>query len=134
MKIRIGFSQCFKCLPWPKSAMFLIGRVLLAFSETFSFTGSVVKSECRSNTKTICKPCTEGKDYMDKDNYKTSCLRCNYCDAVHGMYDQQYFISTSMYFTQEKRIFSSFDYRKPKLWPSQAADIYEHQQGSCAAK
>ncbi|XP_034286232.2 tumor necrosis factor receptor superfamily member 6 [Pantherophis guttatus] len=48
--------------------------------------GSVVKLlDCRSNPKTNCKPCTEGKDYMDKDNYKTKCLRCSYCDAVHGM-------------------------------------------------
>ncbi|XP_070608420.1 tumor necrosis factor receptor superfamily member 6 isoform X2 [Erythrolamprus reginae] len=48
--------------------------------------GYVVKSlDCRSNPKTNCKPCTVGKDYMDKDNYKTTCLRCNFCDEQHGM-------------------------------------------------
>ncbi|XP_026580243.1 tumor necrosis factor receptor superfamily member 6-like, partial [Pseudonaja textilis] len=47
---------------------------------------SVAKSsDCTRNPKTNCKLCTEGKDYMDKDNYMSTCLRCNYCDAEHGM-------------------------------------------------
>uniref|UniRef100_A0A670ZNH3 Tumor necrosis factor receptor superfamily member 6 n=1 Tax=Pseudonaja textilis TaxID=8673 RepID=A0A670ZNH3_PSETE len=86
MKILTGCSPCFKCLPRPKFAVFLIRRILLAFSEAFSFTGSVAKSsDCTRNPKTNCKLCTEGKDYMDKDNYMSTCLRCNYCDAEHGM-------------------------------------------------
>ncbi|XP_039191892.1 tumor necrosis factor receptor superfamily member 6 isoform X5 [Crotalus tigris] len=48
--------------------------------------GSVAKSlDCTKNPKTNCKPCTGGKEYMDKDNFKTACLRCNFCDTEHGM-------------------------------------------------
>ncbi|XP_032088216.1 tumor necrosis factor receptor superfamily member 6-like [Thamnophis elegans] len=48
--------------------------------------GSVVKSpDCTRNPKANCKPCTEGEDYMDSDNYITKCRRCSLCDTVHGM-------------------------------------------------
>ncbi|XP_062832261.1 tumor necrosis factor receptor superfamily member 6 isoform X2 [Anolis carolinensis] len=34
---------------------------------------------------TKCKNCIEGKEYMDKFNHKTKCLRCNDCDKEHGL-------------------------------------------------
>ncbi|KAM4636822.1 tumor necrosis factor receptor superfamily member 6 [Discoglossus pictus] len=33
---------------------------------------------------TSCKPCTEGKDYMDSPNGYDECLRCGHCDSVKG--------------------------------------------------
>ncbi|XP_063163898.1 tumor necrosis factor receptor superfamily member 6 [Candoia aspera] len=48
--------------------------------------GSVAKSlGCTENRKTNCIQCVEGKEYMDKYNFNPACLRCNLCDAEHGL-------------------------------------------------
>lgn len=39
-----------------------------------------------SGGKPSCLPCTEGKEYMDKEHYSDKCRRCALCDEGHGMY------------------------------------------------
>nr|XP_060624744.1 tumor necrosis factor receptor superfamily member 6 [Anolis sagrei ordinatus] len=51
------------------------------------YPGFVAKNIGCTKTDPItkCKSCTEGKEYMDKMNHKTKCLRCNDCDREHGL-------------------------------------------------
>ncbi|XP_061491412.1 tumor necrosis factor receptor superfamily member 6 isoform X2 [Rhineura floridana] len=48
--------------------------------------GFVAKTKgCTKDTKTDCKTCTDGQEYMDKYNFITKCLRCGHCDTQHGL-------------------------------------------------
>ncbi|XP_015280102.1 PREDICTED: tumor necrosis factor receptor superfamily member 6 [Gekko japonicus] len=46
--------------------------------------GYVKDKNCTTSTKTICKKCKEGKEYMDDYNYLSKCIRCSFCDPEHG--------------------------------------------------
>ncbi|XP_052569491.1 tumor necrosis factor receptor superfamily member 6 [Peromyscus californicus insignis] len=35
--------------------------------------------------KPSCHPCTEGREYMDKEHYSDKCRRCALCDGEHGL-------------------------------------------------
>ncbi|XP_051002904.1 tumor necrosis factor receptor superfamily member 6 [Acomys russatus] len=43
-------------------------------------------SDCTFNEgKPSCRPCTEGKEYMDGKHYSDKCKRCGLCDGEHGL-------------------------------------------------
>ncbi|CAO2585235.1 Tumor necrosis factor receptor superfamily member 6, partial [Lemmus lemmus] len=42
--------------------------------------------DCKhNNSKPVCFPCKEGKEYMDKEHYSDKCRRCTFCDGEHGL-------------------------------------------------
>ncbi|OBS71768.1 hypothetical protein A6R68_13655 [Neotoma lepida] len=42
--------------------------------------------DCTTNGgKPSCLPCTEGKDYTDREHYSDKCRRCALCDGGHGL-------------------------------------------------
>ncbi|XP_006984074.1 tumor necrosis factor receptor superfamily member 6 isoform X1 [Peromyscus maniculatus bairdii] len=48
--------------------------------------GEYKHSDCTTDGgKPICCPCTEGKEYMDKEHYSDKCRRCALCDEGHGL-------------------------------------------------
>ncbi|XP_060098635.1 tumor necrosis factor receptor superfamily member 6 [Heteronotia binoei] len=47
--------------------------------------GYVKVNDCTASTKTICKKCEEGKEYMDFSNYHSKCFRCSSCDTEYGL-------------------------------------------------
>lgn len=64
---------------------------MLLHSNTCSIFLSLVlagerkKDDCKADgDKLVCEPCSEGKEYTDKEHYSPTCRRCGICDGEHG--------------------------------------------------
>ncbi|XP_054839295.1 tumor necrosis factor receptor superfamily member 6 [Eublepharis macularius] len=51
--------------------------------------GYVKVTDCTTSSKTICKICEEGEEYMDDYNSLLKCKRCSICDRAHGLEDEK---------------------------------------------
>ncbi|XP_014402973.1 PREDICTED: tumor necrosis factor receptor superfamily member 6 isoform X2 [Myotis brandtii] len=48
--------------------------------------GERKKDDCKADgDKLVCEPCSEGKEYTDKEHYSPTCRRCGICDGEHGL-------------------------------------------------
>nr|KAF6303770.1 Fas cell surface death receptor [Myotis myotis] len=48
--------------------------------------GERKKDDCKADgDKLVCEPCSEGKEYTDKEHHSPTCRRCGICDGEHGL-------------------------------------------------
>lgn len=48
--------------------------------------GERKKDGCKADgDKLVCEPCSEGKEYTDKEHHSPTCRRCGICDGEHGL-------------------------------------------------